>query len=191
MYNGVKKVDLGKLDMSIQYIERITDGYHPIHNRPLRDEDALNDPVMIRCMYFIKDILETVRQNEGYISMRKGKAVAVPFPEEILDEFQYIEDKSIMHLMRQIHEPVKELNVKKVSFMKVTSWLKEDGYLVEEEEPGTGKTRKIPTEEGKKLGIYLREREYEGRVYETVMYDKNAQEYIVERIRSELKNHIV
>lgn len=181
--NFMEKVDLTKLNVAIRYVERIADGCNPVNNTPLETDDVLNNQNIIRCMYFIKEVLEEVRRNDGVISGRKAKAEAMPFPVEVLDEFEYQEDKSITHVLRQIFEPVADSNVKKMSAVKINTLLLEDGYLAEEENPGTGKTRKVVTPQGKELGIYMMEREFNGRVYEAVMYNKNAQEYVVKRIR--------
>lgn len=179
----MKKIDLTKLDVAIKYVERIADGYNPVNNAPMGKDDMLNNPNIIRCMYFIKDVLEEVRDNDGIIGGKKGKPVAMPFPTEILDEFQYKEDQSITHVLNQIYEPVEGMNVKKFSATKVTSVLKEEGYLVDERNPGTGKTRKVPSTKGEELGIYVVEREYNGRMYQVVTYNQNAQEYIVEILK--------
>lgn len=61
--------------------------------------------------------------------------------------------------------------------------LKDAGYLLEEPNPETGKTRKVPSVKGKDLGIYIVEREYNGRMYQSVTYNRNAQEYVVGLIR--------
>ena len=179
----MKQFDQAKLDVAIKYVERIADGCNPVNNTPLDNNDILNNPNIIRCMYFIKDVLEEVRSNGGMIGGKTGKEPALPFPIEILDRFAYVEDKSITHVLNQIYEPIADMNVKKVSVMKVTAALKENGYLLDEANPETGKTRKVPSAKGKNLGIYLVEREYNGRMYESVTYNKNAQEYVVEVIR--------
>lgn len=179
----MKQVDLAKLEVAIKYAERMADGCNPVNNIPLEQGDVLNNPNIIRCMYFIKDILEEVRSNGGIIGKNQEKEPASPFPMEVLDEFAYAEDKSITHVLNQIYEPVSEKNVKKVSVTKVTAALKEEGYLLEETNPETGKTRKVPSEKGKELGIYMTEREYNGRVYQSVIYNKNAQEYVVKVVR--------
>ena len=179
----MKQFDQAKLDIAIKYVERIADGCNPVNNVPLENDDILNNPNIIRCMYFIKDILEEVRRNGGMIGGKVGKEPALSFPIEILDSFTYAEDKSITHVLKQIYEPIGDMNVKKVSVTKVTSALREDGYLLDEPNPETGKTRKVPSAKGKELGIYMVEREYNGRVYQSVTYNKNAQEYVVELIR--------
>lgn len=179
----MKQFEQSKLDVAIKYVERIADGCNPVNNTPLENDDILNNPNIIRCMYFIKDVLEEVQNNGGMVGGKTGKEPTLPFPIEILEKFSYLEDKSITHVLNQIYEPIADMNVKKVSVTKVTAALKEDGYLLDEPNPETGKTRKVPSIKGKELGIYLVEREYNGRMYQSVTYDRNAQEYVVGLIR--------
>ena len=179
----MKQFEQSKLDVAIKYVERIAEGHNPVNNIPLENDDVLNNPNIIRCMYFIKDVLEEVRRNDGIIGGKSSKEPTLPYPTEILDNFTYSEDKSITHVLNQIYEPIVDMNVKKVSVTKVTAALKEEGYLLDEPNPETGKTRKVPSIKGRELGIYIVEREYNGRMYESVTYNRNAQEYVVNLIR--------
>lgn len=183
----MKKFDLEKLNTAITYTERIADGCNPLNNVPLEDNDILNNPNLIRCMYFIKEVLEEVRSNNGLVGGKREKSASIPFPTEILDEFTYKEDLSITYVLRQIYEPIAELNVKKISAAKITAALKEEGYLLEENNPETGKNRKVPSKKGEELGIYLEEREYNGRMYQSVVYNRKAQEYIVTMLKRMLE----
>ena len=82
----MKKFDSIKLDTAIKYVERIADGCNPVNNNPLEDNDVLNNPNIIRCMYFIKDVLEEVQRNDGIVGGKGMKAETVPFPTEILGD---------------------------------------------------------------------------------------------------------
>ena len=179
----MKQFEQSKLDVAIKYVERLADGCNPVNNTPLEKDDVLNNPNIIRCMYFIKDVLQEVRSNGGMVGRKMEKEPALPFPIEILDRFSYAEDKSITHVLNQIYEPIADMNVKKVSVTKLTAALKEEGFLLDELNTETGKTRKVPSEKGRELGIYTIEREYNGRMYESVTYNQNAQKYVVELIR--------
>ena len=179
----MKQFEQEKLAVAIKYVERIADGCNPVNNVPLENDDIFYNPNIIRCMYFIKDVLEEVRNNGGIIGGKSGKEPSLPFPIEILDRFSYAEDKSITHVLNQIYEPIVNMNVKKVSVTKITAALKEEGYLLDEPNIETGKTRKVPSAKGQELGIYMVEREYNGRMYESVTYNQNAQRYVVELIR--------
>ena len=60
-----------KLEKSIIYVDRIANGCNPVNNSPLTNDSVLNNPNVIRCMYFIKDILKEVYDNGGVISKKK------------------------------------------------------------------------------------------------------------------------
>ena len=56
----MEEIDLKKLDISIEYIKRMAEGKNPINNEPLEDDSILNNPNVIRCFYFIEDVLKQV-----------------------------------------------------------------------------------------------------------------------------------
>lgn len=135
----MKQFDQEKLNIAITYVDRIAGGCNPVNNIPLEQDMVLNNPNIIRCMYFIQDVLEAVQNNGGIVSSRTAKEPALPFPEE--------------------------------------------GYLVDELNTQTGQNRKMPSEKGSELGIYVTDREFHGRAYQAVVYDRKAQEYVVEMVR--------
>ncbi len=157
-------IDLKKLETAIIYVQRIADGYDPVDNRPAEEESVLNSPDVVRCMFFIKDVLEAVRRNDGLIGKAKGKAPKEHFPYEVLNEFCYREDLSITYLLAQIHLPLEGRNIKKISLQTVTRWLKIAGYLTEEFSQEVGKIATVPTEKGKNLEAIV-----DGKIVEQVV----------------------
>ena len=69
----MEKLDMSKLDVAIKYVQRMADGCDPVSNIPMEDDAVLNDLNVIRCMFFVKDVLEEVRRNEGVIGGKKAK----------------------------------------------------------------------------------------------------------------------
>lgn len=67
----MEAVDLKKLETAILYIQRIADGKNPINNVVAKEDSVLNDPNIIRCMYFAKEVLAEVKKNNGYIGKRR------------------------------------------------------------------------------------------------------------------------
>ena len=53
-------IDAKKLDIAILYLQRIADGNNPVNNMPAGEDSVLNNPNVIRCMYFVKEVLEEV-----------------------------------------------------------------------------------------------------------------------------------
>ena len=68
----MKQFDIEKLDKAIIYAERMADGRVPYSNQPTENE-VLNNPNVIRSMYFIKEVLEEVRANDGLVGRRARK----------------------------------------------------------------------------------------------------------------------
>ncbi|MGN0610851.1 MAG: hypothetical protein ACI4JI_03615 [Ruminiclostridium sp.] len=62
----------------------------------------------------------------------------------------------------------------------ITSWLINIGALVETEGP-SGK-KKEPTEQGKELGIYVERRTGLRGDYDVVLYNQDAQQFIIDNL---------
>lgn len=97
-------IDMKKLETAIVYLQRITEGNNPVNNMPAQDDSVLNNPNVIRCMFFVKDVLEEVKRNNGYIGRRARKSDKAEFPIEVLGSFSYEEDKAITKFTSQINE---------------------------------------------------------------------------------------
>lgn len=184
----METIDMNKLNVAIKYLQRIADGCNPVNNMPADEESVLNNANVIRCMFFVKEVLEEVRRNNGVIGGSKTKAKGEPFPFEILKEFKYQEDKSIAHVLKQIYAPLEGKNIRKIAPQTVSTWFKNNGYLKMEYCEEVGKESAVPTEKGKEIGIYTELRTYMGRTYLAVMYDENAQNFIAENLETILND---
>lgn len=179
----MEPVDMNKLEVALIYVQRMSEGNNPVTNQPAAEEDVLNNPNVIRCMYFIRDVLAQVKDNKGVIGGRPSRAKKNPFPFETLENFRYERDTSISYLMKQIGELAGDDNTKSPGTKAVTDYLKNMEYLREEVNPRNN--YKIPciTEKGKRIGLYLEHRtSVNGNEYDIVMYSRQAQEFIVKNL---------
>lgn len=177
----MESVDIKKLETAIIYLQRIADGNNPINNLPAAEDSVLNNPNVIRCMFFVKDILEEVRKNGGYIGKKVKKNDKVDFPVDALNTFIYREDKSISRFAEQINESIDENVYKKINYKLITDWLKLNGFLQEKYSEEFKKTITMPTEKGLQIGIRAERRSSSrGVEYMLVIYDRQAQEYIIQ-----------
>ena len=55
-------VDTKKLETAIMYLQRITEGHNPVNNMPVEDDSVISNPNVVRCMAFVKDVLEELKQ---------------------------------------------------------------------------------------------------------------------------------
>ena len=176
----MESVDMKKLETAIIYLQRIADGNNPINNLPATEDSVLNNPNVIRCMFFVREILEEVKKNGGYIGKKAKKNDKVDFPLDILNTVTYREDKSISRFVEQINESIDESVYKKMNYKLITDWLKWNGFLQEEYNQEFKKTTTMPTEKGLQIGIRAERRSSSrGVEYMLVIYDRQAQEYII------------
>ena len=179
----MESVDMKKLETAIVYLQRISDGNNPINNLPADEDSVLNNPNVIRCMFFVKEILEEVKRNNGYIGKKAKKSDRMDFPIEVLRSFIYREDKAISKLVEQINELIDENVYKRINYKQITQWLKMNEFLHEEYSKELNKTITVPTEKGLQLGIRAERRVgSSGMEYLLVIYGRQAQEYIVQNI---------
>lgn len=182
-------IDLEKLDVAITYMQRIADGKNPVNNLPAEDDDVLNNPNVIRCIFFVKEILEEVKLNGGCIGKRVSKkqreSMKEGFPFEVLSKYEYKEDLSMTRFLQQINELIDSKIYKKLTYQPFIMWLMNNGYIVEEYNKDLGKEVKVSTEKGRNLGIKseLKARSTGSR-YILITYNQNAQEFLVKNMES-------
>ena len=188
---GIMEIDLKKLDTAILYLQRIADGNNPVNNMPAEDDSVLNNPNVIRCMFFVKDVLEEVRRNDGFIGRKPKKSEKADFPVGVLSSFVYQEDKPITRFVEQINELIDENHYQKLSYKPIQQWLKLNGFIAEEMNEEMGKTVTAATEKGMKIGIRSERRlSMRGVPYMASIYSKSAQEYIVGKLERILNGEV-
>jgi len=164
----MQAVDIYKLDMAIKLLEEVRQGVS------VRENATEYTDVAVRSA-----------------NNRKLKPRKEPFPFEILEQFKYQEDKTISHLLDQIHAPAEGLEIKKVSPQTITGWLKSAGYLTVEFCDEVRQESTVPTEKGRALGIYSEVRTYGARRYVTVIYNQKAQEFLVKNFEAIVNGEVV
>lgn len=173
-------VDKNKLETSILYLQRITEGKNPVNNLPAGDDEVLNNPNVIRCMFFVKEVLESVRENDGIIGYNVKKHQSNNMSPDVMKSFVYKANATISELVMQINEVLEQLGYRKIQSRQITGWLKENGFLEERVSKEINRKAVIPTEKGAHLGIRAEKKCNENGIeYMLVIYNEVAQEYIV------------
>ncbi|MCM1189950.1 MAG: hypothetical protein NC541_11725 [bacterium] len=178
-------IDMKRLETAILYLQRIADGKNPVNNVPAEEDAVLNNPNVIRCMYFVKEVLEEVKRNNGHVGKKAKKSDKQAFPTETLATFSYREDKSISKLVAQLNEAVDGTVYRKLTYRPILQWLKSNGFLTEQFDQELKKEVTLPTEKGTQIGIRAERRSgLSGTDYMLVIYGKQAQEYIAENLEA-------
>lgn len=183
MVCNMGKIDEIKLDAAITYVERMAEGNNPVNNIPAESDSVLNNPNVIRCMYFIRDVLQQVKDNDAMIGSRTYKSVKNPFPLEVLGKFVYQEDMSVSKFLEQLKLLAEDPNVKGIGTKVITNWLKRMDYLVDEHDSVTGQKKTKTTPKGEQFGLYMEPRvSARGQEYNIIMYNRHAQEFLVQHM---------
>ncbi len=179
------RVDMKKLETAIQYVQRMTEGHNPVNNAPVGEDSVITNPNVVRCMSFIKDILEELWRNQGYIGRRPRitRDKSLPdMPLECLEKFHFTGEKTITKLVDQINGLYDIGNHKKLTYEPIIRWLKVNTYLYERFDNELNKRVTEPTDKGKELGITSERRESRGDAFVSISYGRAAQEFIVQHM---------
>ena len=177
----MKEFDKKTLETAIIYVKRLAEGNNPINNQPMEEDTVLNNPNVIRCMYFVKDVLDEVYKNGGVVksvSRKQANAIDV-FPKELLAQYEYREDKTINNIMIQLYEPVKDTEIRRITGKMMNDRLLAAGFITEIYSEEFKANIKVPTEKGFSIGMRSERMEYYAHSYMAIMYNKQAQEFLI------------
>lgn len=184
--------DTEKLDRAVGIIHQIAEGKDPLTGEKMEEDALLNDPVLIRDMFFIKEVLQAVRRNDGKVSAKTSGTGKKKFPLECLAEFEYEKDKPISRFLDQLKELAHDPNVKGIGTKSVTDWLRSMGFLEDHIDSVNNKKETVVTARGIDFGLYMQPRvSLYGREYTVILYGRSAQEYIVRNMEAILNGEVL
>ena len=190
----MEQIDMKALETAIVYVKRIAEGNNPVNNYPAEEDSILNNPNIIRCMFFVEDVLKQVYANNGVIGAKakKSSRADINFPVDVLEQFSYREDKSIGKLIDQIYEPA-EGGLKKISAKKINEWMMAAGYVQEIYSEEFRKNIKVPTEKGESIGLRAERVVCQSTNYEYILivYNKQAQKFLVANLEKIFNGEVI
>ena len=183
--------ELEKISRAKMYMDKLANGINPIDDTTAPEEDIINNVRLSRCFFFVSDVLRQIIEHGGVISSQKVKSPKkLPFflPYEKRDLFSFSETPiPASEIARRLNDLADQEFMKKMSYAVITSWLSEIGVLDLIVLP-SGKTKKHPTPEGVKLGITVEERMGSQGSYQVVVYDTQAQHFIIDNLDAILES---
>ena len=177
----MKEFDLEKLRIALTYISRMADGRNPATNQQVENE-VLDNPNVVRCLHFIRDVLEEVQENHGLVGKKYTRKI-IDFPFEVLKEFSYRNDMPISYVLRQFAEPVEGERVRKPNAASVNKWLAANGYIEKRMVEGSRRESWFPLQKGLDIGMYTQKRGDPGYEYVTILYGEKAQQFLADNLQ--------
>lgn len=174
--------ELETLEQAKNYIEKLANGINPIDGSLIPDEDVINNVRISRCLFYVADVLRQVFESGGVSRQKKEKKMPFSLPAEKRDAFAFSSEPiSISEISRRLNELIADENMTKLPYRAIRDWLLELEML-EETLDSSGKSVKRPTSQGEAIGIALENRMGQNGAYSVVVYDLDAQHFILDHL---------
>ena len=169
------------------YLDKLAQGINPLTNEPVPEEELINNVRISRCFFFVSDVLRRVIENGGTETPRvQRKNGTLPFAvsREALGRFEYSEEPILVsHIANRVNNLLADENVKRLTGAAILNWLEGIG-MVEMLETESGRRSRRPTPKGSTMGISLQLRNGPAGEYQAVVYNRQAQQFIVDNMEA-------
>ncbi|MBE6612215.1 MAG: hypothetical protein E7632_06965 [Ruminococcaceae bacterium] len=175
--------ELDKIAYAKKFLESLADGINPLDGEFVCDDELIAHPRIVGCFRYVSQILDRVIESGGIPAKKRVKPINdFVMTDEIAESFQFSDEPvSISDIIRQFNEMRPE-GMKRLTYRAVAEWLVSIDALEIVTTSG-GHTTKRPTEMGRTLGISTERRLGKGGEYTVVLYDRTAQQFIVDNLR--------
>jgi hypothetical protein len=180
MKGNVIMTELEKIAYARSFIDKLANGINPLDGMPIPEGDIANNVRLSRCFFYVSDILRQVYENGGIGKVEKTVPFSItPVQLAAFETSPYpISGSEISKKLTALAEnPL----MKAFSVPKMNQWLVQKGFLYETVDPA-GKPRKIPTEQGRAMGISAETKIGRDGEYVAVLFDAKAQRFVVNNI---------
>lgn len=169
-----------KLIKAREILQKIASGTDPVNGKPINDESFLNDPRIIRCFYYISEVLNRVI--DGQINQNLPKPTEFSITDEEKSLIKFPENKIGVNEFSKCVNNVIDLNrSKKLSGLELNKQLKKKG-LLSEIVTEQGKTRTTVNDKSIDYGFELEKRNYNGNEYEMVVLNDVGKKYLLDNL---------
>ena len=177
-------IELEIMQHAKAYLDKLAKGINPLTDREVPENDIINNVRISRCLFYVPDVLRQVIENGGVIGAppKKGELAPYALPYEERSRYTFGEwPLSPSQIAQRLNGLVNLSNMQKLKTTSITKFLMQSGLLFEEKGP-SGKKNKRPTEAGWKLGISTQQRTGINGAYIAVVYDRQAQQFILDNL---------
>ncbi len=178
-----------KIEYAKSYIDKLANGINPLDNTPVSDESILNNPRIIRCLFYVSDVLRRTLDERTYpIEMfesepaqkQKRLAYHIVITDEIRMKLKPYSYAVYGGMITKLINSVLSDYGQKLKVTTLNRWLIKTGHITKDEE--TQIRKYAVTEDGRSLGLY--EESYVNGYGERigVMFAPEAQQFILDNI---------
>ena len=176
--------DLEVMQRAKTYIDKLANGINPLDDTTIPKDDVINNVRLSRCLFYVSDILRQVIDNGGAVVSKKTKKANFHISFDDIQKFRFSDTPiPVSEIAKRINELSGSENMKNLTYKNITDWLISIEML-RIDTNYDGKTARRPTTQGNELGITTEERENVSGKYIVVLYNRAAQQFIIDNIDS-------
>lgn len=180
--------ELEKMQRAKMYIDKMANGINPIDNTTAGETDIINNIRISRCLFYVSGVLRQVIENNGVISKTNSKKSQFFLSDESINKYVFSSKPiSISEVAKRLNNLADLEACNKLKYSSIVSWLMSIKAL-ELKETTDGKSVKRPTQRGMKLGITTEIRTGMNGDYTVVVYNNNAQQFIIDNLEAIISN---
>ena len=175
--------ELEKIEYAKSFIDKLANGINPLDDTIIKEDDIANNVRLSRCFFYVSDILRQVIENGGINKKKSGK-LHFELSTEELAKFPYSNSPiAISEIAKRLNSLINDEAMRKITHRDLTNWLLSIDMLFEHSSLD-GNTSKRPTEQGSNIGISTEVRTGQRGEYTVVVYNKEAQTFIVDNLEA-------
>lgn len=175
--------DLEIMQRAKMYLDKLSQGIDPLTNVEVPDDSVLNNARLARCFFYVSGVLQQVIDNGGTVGAPPKKAA---FTLEQAGKLSPADHSLRITEFAQYLGAQAGDNIRHPKTTLFTGWLVKNGFL-EVVPTVDGKTKKLPTDAGKRIGLYAEIRNGQYGSYEAVYYSPSAQQFLIDHLEAILQ----
>ena len=165
------------------YLDKLANGIDPLTDAPVPENDCVNQVRISRCLFYVSDVLRKLIENGGFAERpRRAQKAKFSLTPEQLKGYRFDDVPiPVSEITKRLNELVDHDATVKLKYRSITYFLIQSGFL-KERQSTDGRSIKEPTEQGRALGISEVERNGVSGPYRVILYDADAQRFILDHI---------
>lgn len=179
--------DLEVMQRAKKYMDGLAQGIDPITGNEMPEDSLLNNVRLARCFFYVSGILQQVIDNGGTVGNKQQKKNSFVVTPQLAARLAPA-DRSlrISDFTEMLAAAADDPNIKRPGTTVITDWLLAKGFL-EKIPNAEGKQQRVPTDAGRRIGIYTETRQGQYGEYLAVYYSPEAQRFLLDHLEEIFK----
>ncbi len=168
-----------------EILNKMANGINPVNGQPIDGDCFLQDPRIIRCLFFVQQVLNEAVERQANTAVRKLAEFIITEEEKRKVRFPD-ENIGVNQFARCINSAIDLNRSRKITGAEINKQLKKMGVL-SEELLTDGKKRTIVNENSSNYGIVTEKRNYNGNEYDMVCFNDIGKKFLLDELEKILE----